>query len=264
MATLDEGACLLPHAVWWLKADGVDVLPGLGESVRKEWSGDVDLGYGHVKDMHDAYLKRLEFVKQIGLVSSLEQSKEDLKHFEFEIEEDLTFLVFICNCNKVHSDCYQYTVALSQANDDYSTKLASGRATNQALFSLGWKVDELSRLAELERNVHVRSKTILDCLSRADCDLIQENIPRQLTDRRSDDLSFIEGVTRSRWVVATHLFVFMISPEDQQQKPYALPVQCVPYSGMPEHVIRALANKLIQEMIARGMKVAGDRASIYI
>ena len=50
MATLDEGARLLPNAVWWLKADGVDVLPGLGES---EWSGDVDLGDGRVQCIHE-------------------------------------------------------------------------------------------------------------------------------------------------------------------------------------------------------------------
>ena len=40
-------------------------------------------------------------------------------------------------------------VALAQANNDYSSKLTSGHATKQAVFSLGWKVDELSRLAEL-------------------------------------------------------------------------------------------------------------------
>ena len=91
MATLDEGASLLPHAVWWLKADGVDVLPGLHESVKKEWSGDVDLGDGRIKNMYDAYLTRLVFVKQIGLVS-LKQSKEHLKQLQSEVEEDLTFL----------------------------------------------------------------------------------------------------------------------------------------------------------------------------
>ena len=58
MATLDEGARLLPDAVWWLKADSVDVLPGLGESVRKQWSGDVDLGDGRVNSVYEAYLKR--------------------------------------------------------------------------------------------------------------------------------------------------------------------------------------------------------------
>ena len=154
-----------------------------------------------------------------------------------------------------------YVVALSQANDAYSSKLASGHATNQALFSLGWKVDELSRLAELGRNVHVRCKTTLDRLMSSDCDPVEENIPRQLSDLRSSAVSFIEGVTRSRRIPATHLLVFMISPEDRQQKPYALPVQCVPYTGMPEHVIRTLANKVIREMNARGMKVAGNCVS---
>ena len=40
------------------------VLPGLGESVRKEWSGDVDLGDGRVRCMHDAYMKRLKWSNQ--------------------------------------------------------------------------------------------------------------------------------------------------------------------------------------------------------
>ena len=83
---------------------------------------------------------------------------------------------------------------LPTANDAYSSKLASGHATNQALFSLGWKVDELSRLAELGRNVHVRCKTTLDRLMMSDCDPVEENIPRQLSDLRSNAVSFIEGV----------------------------------------------------------------------
>ena len=154
-----------------------------------------------------------------------------------------------------------HAVALSEANDNYSSKLASKHATNQALFSLGWKVDELSRLTELGRDVRVRSKTILDRLMNAECNLVQENIPKQLADLRSDAVCFIEGVTRSKRVAAIHLLVFMISPEDRQQKPYALPIQCLPYTGMPKNVIRALANKLILEMESRGMKVAGNCAS---
>ena len=34
VAILDEAVRLLPDAVWWLKADGVDVVSGIGESVR--------------------------------------------------------------------------------------------------------------------------------------------------------------------------------------------------------------------------------------
>ena len=31
-----------PGTYWWIKGDGCDVIPGLGESVAGEWSGDVD------------------------------------------------------------------------------------------------------------------------------------------------------------------------------------------------------------------------------
>ena len=85
-----------------------------------------------------------------------------------------------------------------------------------------------------------------------------------MADLRSDAVSFIEGITRSRHVAATHLLIFMISPEDRRQKPYARPVQGVPYTGMPEGVIRSLANKLIQEMNGRGMKVADNCDSKFI
>ena len=50
----------------------------------------------------------------------------------------------------------------------------------------------------------------------------------------------------------------MISPESRDKKPYALPVQCLPYVGMSEDMIRALANALIGEMTTRGMKVVGE------
>ena len=39
-----------------LRADGCDLVSGLGESVQQVWSGDVDLADGKVQKMHDAYL----------------------------------------------------------------------------------------------------------------------------------------------------------------------------------------------------------------
>jgi len=39
------------------------------------------------------------------------------------------------------------------------------------------------------------------------------------------------GLSRQKRTAATHLFVVMISPEGRQRKPYALPIQCVPYTG---------------------------------
>ena len=54
------------------------------------------------------------------------------------------------------------------------------------------------------------------------------------------------------------ILVFMISSEDRRKKPYALPVQCVPYKGLSDCKVRDLANNIISEMVKRKMNVAGN------
>ena len=94
MAILDEAVRLLPDAVWWLKADGVDVVSGISESVRLEWSGDVDLNDGEIQRMREAYLNRLEFIENIGIEhrKGADQVQQDLVTLELELKEDLSFL----------------------------------------------------------------------------------------------------------------------------------------------------------------------------
>lgn len=84
------------------------------------------------------------------------------------------------------------------------------------------------------------------------------NIPRKLTNLRAHATLFVKGGTCLRRTAATHLLVFMISPESRSQKPYALPIQCVPYKGLSVGAIRALQNKIIEEMVKRKMKMAGN------
>jgi len=43
----------------------------------------------------------------------------------------------------------------------------------------------------------------------------------------------------------------------RNQKPYALPVQCIPYAGLKETDIRQLVSALVKEMVSHGMNVAG-------
>lgn len=66
-----------PNSWWWIKTDGVDVLPGLGESVRMLWSGDVDLNDGNLQVQYDAYKEELRRIKQLG-IESKEQILRDL------------------------------------------------------------------------------------------------------------------------------------------------------------------------------------------
>ena len=50
-----------------MKADGVDLVPGLGKSMRMEWNGDVDLDDGSLQEQYKAYIHRLDFIKGLGL-----------------------------------------------------------------------------------------------------------------------------------------------------------------------------------------------------
>ena len=43
VSVLDEAVRSHPDTWWWVKADGTDLVSGLGESVSGEWSGDIDL-----------------------------------------------------------------------------------------------------------------------------------------------------------------------------------------------------------------------------
>ena len=70
-------------------------------------------------------------------------------------------------------------------------------------------------------------------------------------------VSVIKKVTRHQRTAATHILVFMISNEERRKKPYAMPVQCMPYTSLSDFKVRELANLIIGEMTSRKMKVAG-------
>lgn len=50
----------------------------------------------------------------------------------------------------------------------------------------------------------------------------------------------------------------MIANEQQNIKPYALPVQCIPSAGLSEKEICRLTNDLIKEMVGKGMRITGN------
>lgn len=154
--------------------------------------------------------------------------------------------------------CTFLYVELEKANKEYSCKLGSESAVaEKTLFTLGWKVDELGRLSESGRKIVVEMKVVLDTVQNHYCEYESRNVPRQLATIRARSASFLKDATRYHRVAATHIFVIMISPEDRSRKPYALPIQCLPYVGMPERTARELTNKVVKEMVARNMSVAG-------
>lgn len=85
----------------------------------------------------------------------------------------------------------------------------------------------------------------------------EHNTASKLTSIRTRLLAFIKRVEHFRRTPATHVFVLMLSSDLRVKKPYALPVQCLPYVGLKEVDIRKLITDLCKAMISYGMKVSG-------
>ena len=58
-------------AWWWIKGDGVDVVRGIGESMREEWWGDVDLNDGELCLLYQDYKRCLDHAARFGLDNHL-------------------------------------------------------------------------------------------------------------------------------------------------------------------------------------------------
>ena len=94
MEVLKEAKRVHPDSWWWIKADGCDIVSGLKESVKMEWSGDVDLNDGRVQELHKEYKKCLQFVNSVGV--GMRRARRimisDLHHLQEKLEIHLSFL----------------------------------------------------------------------------------------------------------------------------------------------------------------------------
>ena len=65
---------------WWIKGDGCDVVKGICESTKGEWSGDVDLNDGSLQRLYQQFRGRLQWTEGIGLQqrSNRDTIKSDL------------------------------------------------------------------------------------------------------------------------------------------------------------------------------------------
>lgn len=130
------------------------------------------------------------------------------------------------------------------------------------MFSLAWNIRELEHLNSKGRSLRVELSTLLDKLKDPSFD--REYLPCKLDSVRTAAEEFVKGVTRQQRIAATHCLVIMISPEERNKKPYAFPVQCLPYKGLKDQQVREITNKVISEMTKRKMKVAGIQHPYYL
>lgn len=150
-----------------------------------------------------------------------------------------------------------HCAALRKENEEYSSKQQAGKSTEATMFKLAWDLKDLGDLDQAGRKIKVNCETIRDKAQDESYDRVSSNLASQLNSLRRELESYVKGVYRYRRTPATHILVIMISPEERNSKPYALPVQCIPYVGLGDMQVRAIVDKVVEEMTNRGMKVAG-------
>lgn len=146
---------------------------------------------------------------------------------------------------------------LTDAERKYQEKIQS-KESSKSQFDAGWKVEELKRLIDSSQQLIANISTVIQLVSDPGVDVIHANVALRLDCIRKSVSSFTKDLSRHQRIPATHIFVMMISCEQRNVKPYALPVQCLPYHSINQQVMRRLVTNLLKEMTARGMKVAGE------
>lgn len=130
---------------------------------------------------------------------------------------------------------------------------------SKALFKLGWTVEELQRLLKENQQLTVNVNSLLCQLEDPNTDLSNANatLTCKLASIQKQLTSFVSSISRHKRTAASHIFVMMISCERRQVKPYALPIQLLPYDSLTVSDMRRIISNVLKMMKARGMKVVG-------
>ena len=107
---------------------------------------------------------------------------------------------------------------MAKANNAYSEKLDGGKHKEKEMIALSWKVKELDGLGEKRRRLH---SDVKDLLKSKDNDN-EDNVPSRLRTIRQKAAAFVKGIVRHQRNAATHVLVFMISPEQRNKKTLCL------------------------------------------
>lgn len=228
-------------ARWWIKADGTDIKVGLRESVKNVWSGDVDWGDGNLQREHTKYLSYLQFVRGIGCKARHSDSliKTDLNRSILNFAEEIQFL----------------RQGYTSSKTTYEHKRVMLNVSEEALFALGWDVEGYKHLIELNASLSGLCTDIVNRINGPWND--RKNVSKDVAVLRKKLEEYVKGIYIKKREAASHLLLFMVSDEQRNFKPYAVPVRVLKYSSIKDSKLRSLQDELKVAMKGLGMIVVG-------
>ncbi len=148
----------------------MDLLSSLEESVRGDWNGDVDLNDGKLQLLRSEFVARIEAIPKMNQLLTT-RGVEDLicaVESDLELVSQCKFRFHIYNYNiYTIARCMffcSYQSVLESVTQEYESKLKSDCGNNKVLYSLGWKVEELSSLNKDGRHIVTELNVLLDSL----------------------------------------------------------------------------------------------------
>lgn len=198
--------------------DATDIKAALLESMEGEWNGDQNLLLGVLDALEEEYQSRCHAADQ-GNVPTI-------KH---DLEQDVTWLL-------------EFLGKLSKA---YEKKLKTRNTPQGIMMRLSWSIVETSNLIKVAREFIAK--------------YAKDGNLSQIHNGLKEDLrEYLKGLfNKKREPAATHVLVIMVSDEERKSKPYAMPVQYVPYHSLKDADIVRLTKDLKKKMTDMGMNVVG-------
>ena len=94
------------------------------------------------------------------------------------------------------------------------------------------------------------SPTERSLLQDSNIDLVELNMPQKITALQLSLTELAKRLSKHQHILQLHTYGLIA-------KPYALPVQCTPYVRLMDNKAQEVVNKVIQEMVNRGMHETG-------
>lgn len=229
-----------PNGRFWIKIDGTDVKAALLESMRKEWNGDIDLGTGKLLALRRQYDERGQIFREAPKAANQHTLQQSLMNVLENIEDDIVFL----------------TEGLEKATKLFQEKMRKATTSEETLRCLNWEVVEFQVLLKQSNNWLTLLTDLLGELNPHNPD--RAHVVSILKDSGSDMALYLRNIYKKRrQPAATHVLVIMVSDERRNHKPYALPVQYIPYYSLKDQYIRDFAKVVKQNMVQLGLQVVG-------
>ena len=137
-----------------------------------------------------------------------------------------------------------------EAYEIYSNKQKQLNASEDSLFALAWTREGFKTLTAMNKEF---KSTACSLQSRLLGGTISGNVQKDVGCFRNSLLKYVQSFYSKKREAASHMMVF--ADEKRNLKPYAMPVQFLPYHSIADAKIRDLVGDLRKCMVNLGMTV---------